>query len=413
MRFEFLVAKRLFFQQKKTGKKTGPAVRIAITGIAVGLAVMIIAVSVVIGFKRVVRDKVIGVDSHIQITSYYSNQSYEMSPVLATDSMVRVLDAIPGVRHAQRMYMKPGMVKTEDDFQAVVFKGADENFDKKFLSDCLIDGKFPDYSKPSNQVLISEYFAKRLRLKTGDSFLVYFIRDESVSARKFRISGIFNTHFAAYDNTFMLIDARHIRKLNDWADNQAAGIEVFFKSMDNFSDVEGHIYDKMGEMANKSGEVYYMRNLFELNPDLFGWLDLLNMNVMLILVLMICVSGFNIISGLLILILEKTNFIGIMKALGSTNRKIRRIFLMYSTFIIAKGLFWGDVIGLSICFLQDKLHLLKLDPSTYYVDFVPMDINWLYILALNIGTIVISMFVVMIPSALVSRIHPAKAIKFE
>ena len=413
MNFEFFIAKRLFFQHNKKKKRTGPAVKIAVTGITVGLTVMLIAISVVLGFKREVREKITGIGSHLQITSYYSNYTYEMSPVTAPDSMMEVLESIPGVRHVQRMYTKPGMIKTDNDFQAVVFKGVDSGFDNKFISDCIIDGRFPDYSKQSNEVLISEYLSKRLKLKTGDSFLVYFIREEAISARKFKISGVFNTHFSGFDNSFMIADARHIQKLNDWSPDQSAGIEIFFNSMDNFEAVEDNVFQTMGSIASKNEEVYYMRNLFELNPDLFGWLDLLDMNVLLILLLMIFVSGFNIISGLLILILERTSLIGVLKALGSTNHKIRKIFLMYSTFLVGKGLLWGNIIGLSICMIQNQFHILKLDPSTYYVDYVPMDINWLYVLALNLGTILVSLAVVMIPSALISRIHPVKAIKFD
>ncbi|MDP4277605.1 MAG: ABC transporter permease [Bacteroidota bacterium] len=413
MKFEYFIARRLFFQHDETRKKAGPAVKIAVTGIALGLAVMLVAVAVVLGFKQEVRNKLIGVGSHVQITSYYSNNTYEMSPIATPDSLIKAISQVPGVRHVQCLYTKPGMIKTPDDFQAVVFKGADAQFDRSFLTEALVDGKFPDYSKPSNQALISEYLSKLLRLKTGDSFLVYFIKEGSISARKFNVSGVFNTHFSSFDKHFILVDARHLVRLNNWSPGQSGGLEIFFKSMDHFDEVEDGVYGVMSQYARKHNSVYYMRNLFELNPDMFGWLDLLDTNVMLILLLMIFVSGFNIISGLLILMLERTNMIGVLKALGANNQKIRRIFISYSTYLIGVGLLFGNAIGLGICFIQHYFHLLKLDPSIYYVDSVPININFLYVLLINVGTIFISMLVVLIPSHLISHIHPVKAIRFD
>lgn len=409
------IAKRLFFKSESSTKKSGPAVRIAVTGIAIGLAVMLVAVGVVNGFKREVQAKIVGVGAHVQISSYYSNYSYEVSPINTPDSLLDSLRIIPGVKHVQCIYTKPGMIKIKDDFQAVVFKGVDQQFDKTFIKESLKEGKFPDYTKPSNEVMISESIAKLLKLKTGDSFLAYFIKEEAVSARKFTISGIYNTHFASFDKAFVLVDARHVQVLNDWDSEQAGGIEVFFdtKGTASFESEKEQVYEFMSRYASRTDEIYYMRDLYEMNPDLFGWLDLLDMNVLLILLLMIFVSGFNIISGLLILILERTNLIGVLKALGSSNQLVRKLFFSYSTYLIGKGLLWGNAIGLGICILQNQLHLLKLDPSIYYVDAVPIDINLFYILLINAGTILISMAVVLIPSHLISRIHPAKAIRFE
>lgn len=413
MRFEYFIASRLFFNKQPRGRKAGPAVKIAVTGIALGLAVMLVAIGVVQGFKHEIRDRVIGLGAHLQITSYYSNYSYEMSPLNVPDSLLAQLRAIPGVKHVQAQYTKPGMIKTRDDFQVVIFKGADSCFDASFLKSALVAGSFPDYSQPSDDVLLSEYLADLLHLKPGDRFLAYFIRDEAQSARRFRVSGIFNTHFSNFDKAFLLADARHLRTLNDWENGQAGGIEVYFESMNTFEATQERVYQVMSQYASQTDEVYYMRNLYELNPDLFGWLDLLDMNVLLILFLMVFVSGFNIISGLLILILERTNFIGILKALGAGNRQVRRVFTSYSTFLVGVGLVWGNLIGLGICFLQRYTHFLKLDPSVYYVDAVPIELNGWWILLVNLGTIVVSMAVVLIPTHLVSHIHPAKAIKFE
>ncbi|MDD3908295.1 MAG: ABC transporter permease [Bacteroidales bacterium] len=413
MNLEYFIAKRLFFKRNHQEKKSEPATKIAIIGISVGLAVMLIAWAVVMGFRQEVRNKIIGINSHIQITSYYSNYTYEMNPVNAPDSLLDALRSVPGVGHVQRLFTKPGMIKTESDFQTVVFKGADADFDKKFLTKNLVQGVFPDYTKPSNEVLISEYLSKLLKLRLGDSFLAYFIKGESVSARKLKISGIYNTHFSEFDKYFLIADARHVRHLNGWSDNQAAGVEIFVKDMDRFDQVEEGVYAKMARLADKNDDSFYMRNLYEMNPDLFSWLHLLDMNVWLILVLMICVSGFNIISGLLILILENTNLIGMFKAMGANNISIRRIFIYLSTFLIVKGLFWGNIIGLGCCLIQKFFHVIHLNPATYYVDFVPIELDLTYIILVNVGTVLISLMVVLLPTALISHINPAKAIRFD
>jgi lipoprotein-releasing system permease protein len=330
-----------------------------------------------------------------------------------SDTLVNELRQVPGVAHVQRLYTKPGMIKTETDFQTIVLKGADSDFDPTFLKGCLVSGRMPDYSKPSNDVFISEHLTKLLHLKLGDGFLAYFIKGQSVSARKFRICGIYNTHLTDFDKVFLLADARHIRKLNGWDEHQAAGLEIFAKSMETFPNVEDGVYSVVSKVADDSQESFYIRNLFEMSPDLFGWLDLLDTNVWLILFLMIFVSGFNIISGLLILILERTNMIGIMKALGARNFSIRKVFIYLSAFLIGKGMLWGNIIGLTFCLLQHYLHIVPLNPATYYVSSVPIELNWIYILAVNAGTLLISLLVVLLPTHMISRIQPVKAIKFD
>lgn len=413
MNLEYFIASRLISNKGTKGNKTEPAIRIAIIGIAVGLAVMLIAWAIVIGFRREVRNKIIGVNAHIQITSYYSNFTYEMNPVNISDSLVTDLKDVPGVKHVQRLYTKPGMIKTITDFQTVVLKGADQDFDETFLKESLVAGKMPDFTSLTNDVLISERLSKLLNLKIGDGFLAYFIRGESISARKFHISGVYNTHFSEFDKYFLLADARHIRKLNGWNENQAAGLEIFATSMEDFSKAEEGVYSTISRVADQTDEAFYMRNLFEMSPDLFGWLDLLDTNVWLILFLMIFVSGFNIISGLLILILQRTNMIGVMKALGARNFSIRKVFIYMSCFLIAKGLFWGNLIGLSFCVLQKYFHLVPLNAETYYVDAVPIELNWMYIVLVNLGTILISLLVVLLPTQMISRIRPVKAIRFD
>ena len=413
MNLEYFIARRLISQDKVKGKKVEPAIRIAIIGIAVGLAVMLIAWAIVMGFRREVRNKIIGVNSHIQVTSYYSNFTYEMNPVHVSDTLVNNLRAVPGVAHVQRLYTKPGMIKTETDFQTVVLKGADSDFDGTFLKSCLVAGKMPNYASPSNDVLISEHLTKLLHLKLGDGFLAYFIKGQSVSARKFHICGIYNTHFSEFDKYFLLADARHIRKLNGWDEQQAAGLEIFATSMETFPKAEEGVYSVVSRTAEDSKESFYLRNLYEMSPDLFGWLDLLDTNFWLILFLMIFVSGFNIISGLLILILQRTNMIGVMKAMGARNFSIRKVFIYLSVFLIGRGMLWGNIIGLGFCVIQSYFHLVPLNPTTYYVDSVPIELNWMYILIVNAGTLLISLLVVLLPTHMISRISPVKAIKFD
>lgn len=410
MNWEYFMAKRLFFKGSHREKKSKPSTKIAIIGIAVGLAVMIIAWAVVMGFRREVRDKIIGISSHIQIISYNSNNTYEMQPLTIPDALLDSLRSVPGIRHVQRYYTKPGMIKTKTDFQTIVIKGADADFDTSFLAKNMVEGAFPDFTKPSNDVLISEHLAKLLKLKLGDRIPVYFIKGEFVTARKLKITGIYNTHFTEFDKYFLIADARHVQSLNKWTKDQAAGIELFANSMDEFTPIEEGVFAKM---LHTSKDVFSMRNLKELNPDLFNWLNLLDMNVWLILILMICVSGFNIISGLLILILEHTNLIGMLKAMGATNTSIRKIFIQLSIFLIGKGLLWGNIIGLGFCLIQNFFHVVPLNPNTYYVNYVPIELDLVYLLAVNVGTAVISLFVVLIPTAMVARIRPVSAIKFD
>jgi len=410
MNWEYFMAKRLFFKGSHRNKKSKPSTKIAIIGIAVGLAVMIIAWAVVMGFRREVRDKIIGISSHIQIISYNSNNTYEMQPLTIPDALLDSLRSVPGIKHVQRYYTKPGMIKTKTDFQTIVIKGADADFDKTFLSKNMVEGSFPDFTKPSNDVLISEHLAKLLKLKLGDRIPVYFIKGEFVTARKLKITGIYNTHFSEFDKYFLVADARHVQSLNKWTKDQAAGIEIFANSMENFTPIEEGVFAKM---LHNSKDVFSMRNLQELNPDLFNWLNLLDMNVWLILILMICVSGFNIISGLLILILEHTNLIGMLKAMGATNTSIRKIFIQLSIFLIGKGLLWGNIIGLGFCLIQNYFHIVPLNPNTYYVNYVPIELDLVYLVAVNVGTAVISLFVVLIPTAMVARIRPVSAIKFD
>ena len=383
-------------------------------GIALGLAVMILSVSIVIGFKKEVRNKVIGFGSHIQITNFDNNSSYESQPIAVSDTLLGELRRFPGIRHVERFATKLGILKTDEDFQGIVLKGVDEDYDWSFFRDNLKEGKLfaiqPD--KRSTEVLISKYLADRLRLRVGDSFLTYFVQEE-VRARKFTIAGIYETGFEDYDKMFVIADIKQIRRLNGWDADQVSGLELQVSDYDKLDRVAEEVYFALAERQDRNGNTYYARSIKELNPMIFDWLDVLDINVVVILVLMLAVAGFTMISGLLIIILERTNMIGILKALGESDRSIRKIFLYVSFFLIGKGMLWGNVIGISLCLLQRIFRVVRMDPSIYYLDAVPIDLNWLSLILLNIGTLVISMLMMLAPSYLITKIDPAKSIRFE
>ena len=383
-------------------------------GIALGLAVMILSVSIVIGFKKEVRNKVIGFGSHIQITNFDNNSSYESQPIAVSDTLLGELRQFPGIRHVERFATKLGILKTDEDFQGIVLKGVDEDYDWSFFRDNLKEGKLfaiqPD--KRSTEVLISKYLADRLRLRVGDSFLTYFVQEE-VRARKFTIAGIYETGFEDYDKMFVIADIKQIRRLNGWDADQVSGLELQVSDYDKLDRVAEEVYFALAERQDRNGNTYYARSIKELNPMIFDWLDVLDINVVVILVLMLAVAGFTMISGLLIIILERTNMIGILKALGESDRSIRKIFLYVSFFLIGKGMLWGNVIGISLCLFQRIFRVVRMDPSIYYLDAVPIDLNWLSLILLNIGTLVISMLMMLAPSYLITKIDPAKSIRFE
>ncbi len=415
MNFELFIAKKIHFGKEKGRKEaTLPAIRIATIGIALGLAVMILSVAIVIGFKKEIRNKVIGFGSHIQIMNFDNNSSYQTVPIAVSDSLLQTLAAHPNVRHVETFATKPGMLKTDTDFQGIVLKGVDSHYDWTFFRDNLKEGEIfqLDEKKLSSDVIISRYLSDLLGFKVGDSFLTYFV-DEDVRARRFHITGIYETGFADYDKLFVLADIRQVRRLNDWNDDQVSGIELLVNDYDRLDQIAEDLYFKMTNVRDRSGHTFFVRSIKDLNPMIFSWLDVLDMNVVVILVLMLAVAGFTMISGLLIIILERTNMIGILKALGQNSRSIRKVFLYVSFFLIGKGMLWGNLIGILICICQSKWHIVKLDPSVYYLDAVPIDLNILSLILLNIGTLAISMLMMLGPSYLITKINPAKSIRFE
>lgn len=414
MNLELFIARKIHFSKQGERQATPPAIRIAMIGIALGLAVMILSVAIVIGFKKEVRNKVIGFGSHIQITNFDNNSSYQTMPIAVSDSFLVALKERSGIRHVETFATKPGILKTETDFQGIVLKGVDRQYDWSFFQKNLKEGEVfqLDSAKRSSDVIISRYLSDLVGLKVGDSFLTYFV-EEDVRARKFHITGIYETGFADYDKLFVIADIRQVKRLNGWSDDQVSGVELLVDDYGQMDSLAENLYFELMDKQDREGNTYYVRSIKELNPMIFSWLEVLDINVVVILVLMLAVAGFTMISGLLIIILERTNMIGILKALGENNRSIRKIFLYVSFFLIGKGMLWGNVIGISLCLLQSYTHLIKLDSSIYYLDAVPVDLNVVSLALLNIGTLLVSMLMMLGPSYLITRISPAKSIRFE
>lgn len=392
-----------------------PAIRIATIGVAIGLAVMIVTVSVVLGFKHTIRDKVIGFGSHIKVENFLTLQSTDSYPICMDDSVMGVLGRTDGVRHAERFAMTQGILKTDSDFLGIAFKGVGPEYDLTFLRQNLIDGDVPTFSdsKSQNKLLISKMVSDKLKLKTGDKVFAYFISDDNVRARRFTVSGIYETNMTQFDNKLCLTDLYTVVKLNNWEQGQCSGAELLVDDFDRIGITAQNVTDRINRTTDKYGDTYTSLTIYEAYPQIFSWLELLDINVWIILALMICVAGFTMISGLLIIILERTQMIGILKALGATDGTVRKTFLWFAVFIIGRGMLWGDIIGIGLVLLQKHTGIVTLDPSTYYVSTAPMELNILLIILINIATLLISISVLIAPSYLIARIHPAKSMRYE
>lgn len=410
---ELFIAKRIF--SDKTVKKgiSQPIVTIAVIGIALGLAVMILSVAIVTGFKSEISNKVIGFGSHIQIVNYDSNLSFETAPINKQQTFYNDINELTGVKNIHEFGIKAGIIKTQTDIQAVVLKGVGANFDWSFFDQNMIEGESfrVNDSTTTNNIIISSYISKILNLKVGDKIAAYFIQ-QPPRMRSFTISGIYETSLAEFDEKFALIDIKHIQKLNNWDDNQISGFEILIEDFSQLDKMTEDIRSIVGFHFNPDGTKLKVLSIKEKYPQMFDWLDLTDMNVWIILILMIAVAGFNMVSGLLILILERTNMIGILKAIGTKNWSIRKIFLYQSGLLISKGLLWGNIIGIAICFLQLKFQIFKLDPSSYYLEAVPINLKIWHILALNSGTLTITIIMLLVPSYIISRLSPEKTIRF-
>ena len=412
--FSLFIARRIYRSEEGGKRVSRPAVLIATVGVALGLAVMILSIAVVIGFNKEVKGKVTGFGSHIQITNFDGVRSYETKPIVADDSIFLALYKYPEVKYVQRFSTKPGMIKMDDAFQGMILKGVGQEFDPVFFRTHLLEGEIPQFSDSvaSNQVLISKAIATKLKLKLEDKIYTYFIEGE-VRARRLTIKGIFQTNFSEYDNQFLLTDIYTVNRLKGWKTDQVSGLEIQVKDFDKLEETTYQIAVDTDRKPDRYGEAYFVRNIEELNPQIFGWLGMLDLNVWVILILMIGVAGFTVISGLLIIILERTSMIGLLKALGANNLTIRKVFLWLSVFLIGKGMLWGNLLGLGIYYLQVHFGIFKLDAETYFVDVVPMSLNpWVFLL-LNVGTLLVSVLMLIGPSYLITRIEPANSMRYE
>ncbi len=414
MNLPFFIAKRIYNDQGDKRKVSRPAIHIATVGVAIGLAVMIVTVSVVLGFKHTIRDKVIGFGSHIQVQNMLTYLSSESHPILINDSVLRSYEQIEGVKHVERYCLSQGILKTDDDFLGVMFKGVGPEYDLNFLSQHLLEGEMPVFSDTAstNKLLVSKMIADKLRLKAGDRIFAYFI-GESVRTRRFTVTGIYQTNMTRFDESLCFTDLYTTRKLNDWENEQCSGAEIIVSNFDQLQATADLFVEKVNRKMDKDFNTYSSQTIYEAYPQVFHWLELLDINVWIILALMVCVAGFTMISGLLIIILERTQMIGVLKALGARNKTIRHTFLWFAAFIIGQGLLLGNVIGLGIIALQRYTGLVKLDPQTYYVSEAPMEVNIPLFVLLNIATLLICVFVLIAPSYLISHIHPAKSMRYE
>jgi lipoprotein-releasing system permease protein len=414
MNLPYFIAHRLIKGRREGTSFSRPVNVIAVIGIALGLAVMIIAVSVLTGFKQQIRDKIVGFGSNIQVLNFDSNYSLETIPISDTQSFIPKIKQIPGIKHIQVFATKAGIIKTAEVFQGVVLKGVGSDFDWRFFKTNLIEGSVFTVTDTgrTNEVIISKKISDMLRLKTGDSFAMYFVQDPPRS-RKFTISGIYETSLEEFDKMYVYCDIGHIKRLNGWTDDQVSGFEIFIDDFDKLDEMHMAVRDAVGYRLLEDETKFKVTNIRLRYPQIFDWLNFQDLNVIIIITLMLLVAGFNMISGLLILILEKTNMIGIFKALGSENATIRKVFLYQAAYLIAKGLFWGNIIGIGLAFFQLSTGLITLDPTSYYIKTVPVNLELSHILLLNAGTMAAIILMLLVPSQLISRIAPVKAIKYD
>ena len=409
------MARRIYKDKGDKYKVSRPAIRIATIGVAIGLAVMVVTVSVVLGFKHTIRDKVVGFGSHIQVENFLALQSTDPYPICLDDSLMQVLRNTEGVEHVERFALAQGILKTDSDFLGMTFKGVGPEYDFTFIKRNLVAGDIPRFSDGSShyRLLISQMTANKLKLGVGDKVYAYFISNDDVRARRFTVSGIYQTNLTQFDQSLCFTDLYTAVKLNNWLDGQCTGAELTVTDFSKLNETAANVVRHVNRTPDKYDDILTSQTIDEAYPQIFSWLELLDINVWIILALMICVAGFTMISGLLIIILERTQMIGTLKALGARNSTVRHTFLWFAVFIIGRGLLFGNIAGIGLVVLQKYTGIIKLDPATYYVSTAPMELNLPIIVALNVATLLISVFVLIAPSYLISHIHPAKSMRYE
>lgn len=411
MNLEHFIAKRLITAKDHKSSISAPIIKIAIAAIAIGIVMMIVSIATGIGLQQKIRQKVSAFNGHIIISNFNGNESDgSIGPVSTNQKFYPKFNAVEGINHIQAVATKLGIIRTETDFEGITFKGVGKDYKWEYLEEYLIDGRLPKLKSNLNEeVLISQYLANRLKLKLNDSFNTFFLNEgdsKLPKSRRFKIVGIYNSGFQEFDAAFIIGDIRHIQRLNKWNSNQVGSFEIFVDDFTKIDEKGKQVYKEIPSTLNAQTivEKYYY---------IFDWLKLFDFNIIVILIIMIIVSTINMVVALLVLILERTQMIGILKSLGSDNWSIRKIFLYNSLYLILRGLFWGNAIGIGLLLIQKKFEIIKLNPESYYVNVAPVEINILYILALNIGTVLVCLLVLLIPSYLITKISPAKTIRFD
>jgi len=410
---ELFIARRIIGKRKARRSFSGSIVSIATFGIALGLTVMILAVAIITGFKKEITAKVTGFGAHIQILNLDSNLSYETQPVPSKLESLQKVRAMKGVKNVQPFAIKAGIIKTGEEIHGAVLKGVDHQYDWSFIDKHMTEGKSFRVSDSisGKGVVLSRQTANLLKLGVGDKFTMYFIQ-EPPRARTFTIEGIYSTSLEEFDRLYIYADIKQVQRLNNWSDGEVSGHEVLLDNMDHLGEMANKIREEVGVDFLEDGSRLRVETIQEKYTQIFDWLNLQDLNVVVLIILMLIVAGFNMISGLLILILERTNMIGILKGIGTTNASIRKIFLYQSAYLTMLGLAFGNFMGITLCLAQKYLHIISLDPSSYYLDTVPINLNIFHLLLLNVGTMAITILFLLLPSMIIARISPDKSIKF-
>lgn len=412
MNLELFIAKKIIgsnnAENPNSSGGTKPIIKIAVGGIAIGMIIMLISVFILTGFQREIRNKVIGFGSHIQVTSFHNQEGFETEPIQKRLPFYDEIKKLPQVKNVQVYATSGGMLKTDEDIMGVVLKGVDTDFDWEFFNQNIVEGSTFSIndSVRKDSILISQKIAKKMKLGLNDKVIVFFIVNNKPRPRKFYVNGIYETGLEGFDDIILIGDIKHIQRLNKWEKDQVGGYEINLKSYDDLESMDELIYKEIPYE-------YKTTPITQKHAEIFGWLDLQDINVIIIIILMIAVSGINMTSALLILILERTNMIGMLKAMGAVNFSIRKIFLYNAAYLIAKGLFWGNLIGLGLAYLQKYTGIITLPQESYYISQVPINIDFLYVLILNLGTMGLCILMLIIPSYIVTKISPIKAIRFE
>lgn len=413
MSFESFIAWR-FLKGSDKQSLSRPFIRITIASVALSVSVMIVAIAIITGFKREIKQKVVGFGSHIQITNYDSNQSLETTPIPTNLPVLHEIKKIRGIRHIQQFAIKGGIIKTETEIQGIVLKGVASDFDWSFFRKNLIEGETLTLSDTvtSNGTIISKTLANLLRLKVGDTYDVFFVQ-EPPRYRRFTVCGIYDTKMVEFDKMFVLCDIRHIRRLNGWNDTLATGFELLVDDIEQVDDLWVAVDDVAGFTFLPDGSRLKVQSIFDRYPNIFDWLNLQDINAAVLIILMLLVAGINMISGLLIIILEKTHTIGLLKSMGATSRSVRKIFLLQSAIIMGRGLVIGTFAGLILCLIQKHFGLVKLNETFYFLSEVPINLVWWHIVLLNLIAFCVGVAMLVVPSMVISRISPEKTLKFE